>query len=165
MSEDAPTAGEGRDDNDDGFDAIVASFHAPSAPQAGSDHLADPPAEGALASVPSPAGGGWDDVVTDLEAREAARRPTEEEPPEVEERYVPPPPPPLPRSDALGTAAWIGAIGAPVVWMLLSLLGWPFESWQLLLLVAVFLGSFGVLVSRMRQGPGEDDPDDNGAVV
>jgi hypothetical protein len=108
--------------------------------------------------------GGWDDLVTDLEAREAAHRARAEAAAADEDRYVPPAPPPIPRTDALGMAAWAGVIGAPVLWMLLSLFSWTFESWQLLLLIAVFLGSFGVLVSRMRHGPREDDPDD-GAVV
>jgi hypothetical protein len=168
--------------DDAAFDALVARFHGPSAPLAGSDRLPETPettaATGDWDGLPGPTdpadpadgarsapAGGWDDLVADLEQRQAAQEQTEQEQVAAQDRYVPPAPPPLPRSDALGTASWIGAIGAPVLWMVLSLFGWPLESWQLLLLVGVFLGSFGVLVSRMRQGNQEDDPDDNGAVV
>ena len=177
MSENAPRS---EDPGEDAFDAIVASFHGPSASQAGSDHLATPAPGGASPdgephgfgdreeSAPSEGvarSGGWDDLVADLEQREAARQAAEPPEADVEDDFVPPPPPPLPRTDALGTAAWVGVIGAPALWMLLSLFGWVFESWQLMLLIGVGLGSFGLLVSRMRHGPGDDEAGDNGAVV
>lgn len=86
-------------------------------------------------------------------------------PPAVpEERFVPPEPAPLPRSDAVTAAAWVAVIAAPALFIVLGAAGVALHTWQLAVLAVAFVGSFGLLVSRMRTGRGPDDPDD-GAVV
>ena len=80
-----------------------------------------------------------------------------------DEHFVPPDPPPLPRADAITWAAWIGAIGAPLLLVLLTAFG---VSSGLIVVgaVAAFLGGVAILVSRMRGHRDPFDPDD-GAVV
>lgn len=80
-----------------------------------------------------------------------------------EEHFVPPEPPPLPRADAITWAAWLGAIGSPLLLLLLTALG---VSSGLLasVLVAAFVAGVAVLVTRMRGQRDPYDPDD-GAVV
>lgn len=80
-----------------------------------------------------------------------------------DEHFVPPEPPPLPRADAITWAAWIGAIGAPLLLVLLTAFG---VSSGLIVVgaVAAFLGGVAILVSRMRSNRDPFDPDD-GAVV
>ena len=82
-----------------------------------------------------------------------------------EGHYVPPPPPPVPKGDSVTRWAWAGAIGAPVLGLLLLLLGWNLDGMLGLLLVAAFLAGFVTLVSRLRTGPRIDDGPDDGAVV
>jgi hypothetical protein len=82
-----------------------------------------------------------------------------------EGHYVPPPPPPVPKGDSVTRWAWAGAIGAPVLGLLLLLLGRNLDGMLGLLLVAAFLAGFVTLVSRLRTGPRIDDGPDDGAVV
>jgi hypothetical protein len=101
----------------------------------------------------------WDDI----------RIPTPQPPDELldadEGHYEPPPPPPVPKGDRIGRWAWAGAIGAPVLAIVLPLIGWGLNGLTGLALVVAFLAGFGTLVSRLRPGPRLDDGPDDGAVV
>jgi len=149
MSDPAERPSEPPDDVDAAFEAIVAGFDDGSSPQPETDDLRDDdrPSDGDT--------GGWGDLVPE---------PTPP-PPDPEETFEPPVPPPLPRADALTWLAWIGAVGAPAIYLLLSAAGWTWQGWQIGLVLVGFLGGFALLVSRMR----EDSPDDHdpgkGAVV
>jgi hypothetical protein len=80
-----------------------------------------------------------------------------------DEHFVPPEPPPLPRADAITWAAWVGAIGAPLLLVLLTALGVS-SGFVVVGAVAAFLGGVAILVSRMSSHRDPFDPDD-GAVV
>jgi hypothetical protein len=82
-----------------------------------------------------------------------------------DEHYVPPPPPPVPRGDRKVRWAWAGAVGTPVVAIVLPLLGVSVDGVIGLLLVGAFLAGFVTLISRLRPGPRVDDGPDDGAVV
>ncbi len=152
---------------DAAFDEIVANIDAPdtassSAPwpveegetaEPGSD--APPPPQ----RTPRSDWSEWDDI----------RIPTPAPPDELmdadEGHYVPPPPPPVPKGDRIGRWAWAGAVGAPVLAIVLPLIGWGLTGLTGLMLVAAFLAGFGTLVSRLRTGPRVDEGPDDGAVV
>lgn len=86
--------------------------------------------------------------------------PTEEE----EERYIPPPPPPLPRISAHTLGAVLAvALGVFLLALGPRLLGIDPDSALKLGILAIVAG-ISYLVWRMRDGPGQDRPDD-GAVV
>ncbi|MGB9375183.1 MAG: hypothetical protein WCA82_13625 [Jiangellales bacterium] len=80
-----------------------------------------------------------------------------------DEHFVPPEPPPLPRADLITWAAWSGAIGAPILLLVMTALG---LSSGLLAAGAVvaFVGGIAVLITRMSSQRDPLDPDD-GAVV
>ena len=86
-----------------------------------------------------------------------------DEPPEDvdEERFVPPPPPPVPRTSPDRLAAWGGLFGAPLVLLVVLLLGRSLPAWLGYVLVAWFVGGFLYLVVQMPSGP--RDPGDDGA--
>lgn len=80
-----------------------------------------------------------------------------------EESFVPPPPPPLPRVEPRRQAAWIGLLGAPLVLLTFTILGWALPRLLALALVVAFVGGFGYLVAVMPRGP--RDPGDDGARI
>jgi hypothetical protein len=80
-----------------------------------------------------------------------------------DEHFVPPEPPPLPRTDALTAAAWFGAVGSPLMLLLVVALGWT-PAWLMVGLTVAFVGGFALLLSRLRTQRDPYDPD-NGAVV
>ena len=80
-----------------------------------------------------------------------------------DEHFVPPDPPPLPRADAITWAAWVGALGAPLLLLLMTAFGVS-SGFVILGAVAAFLGGVAILVSRMRSHHDPYDPDD-GAMV
>jgi hypothetical protein len=82
-----------------------------------------------------------------------------------EGHYEPPPPPPIPRGDPVTRWAWAGAVGAPVLAIVLPLLGQGVDGLIGIALVIAFLAGFGTLVSRLRTGPRIDEGPDDGAVV
>lgn len=89
-------------------------------------------------------------------------------PPEEDEgHFVPPEPPPVPRGDAITTFAWIAVLGGPLLLFGSVLLQIDLVWWIVTLGVGGFLGGFGTLVARMRDGRDDDDWHDpgRGAVV
>lgn len=84
---------------------------------------------------------------------------------EDEGHFEPTPPPPLPRTSLGRTIAWFGVLGMPavaiVLYTLTTVINWTPPGWLSLLMVAGFVGGFGVLVAGMRANP--DDPWDDGA--
>ncbi|QWC85647.1 hypothetical protein KLP28_02425 [Nocardioidaceae bacterium] len=96
----------------------------------------------------------------------AGRRAEDDSPPEhdeSDERYVPPEPPPLPRPRGAKGFAWVGVIGVPLLFLVLTILDVRLVSGGGLLLLLWFIGSFGYLVGTMRDDPG--DGWDDGARV
>jgi hypothetical protein len=81
-----------------------------------------------------------------------------------EDHYVPPAPPPVPRPTAPRALAWLGMFGAPVVVLVLLVLGVTVPSWLGFLLFCAFVGGFVFLVATMRKDD-DSDPWDDGAVV
>lgn len=81
---------------------------------------------------------------------------------EAEEHFVPPAPPPLPRGDTVSRFAWAGVLGGPTYLLLALLVGWEIPPLLGAGAVGAFVAGFGTLVVRMG---GDDDRDDNGAVV
>ncbi len=154
---------------DAAFDEIVANIDAPSTAASSApwpveeDETGEPPTP--LDSTPPPQRtprsdwSEWDDV----------RVPSPPPPDELleadEGHYVPPPPPPVPKGDRIGRWAWAGAVGAPVLAIVLPLIGWGLTGLTGFMLVVAFLAGFGTLVSRLRTGPRPDDGPDDGAVV
>lgn len=84
-----------------------------------------------------------------------------------EGHFVPPEPPPLPESDTTTKFAWLAVLGGPLLLIFTILLQQELAWWIITLGVGGFLGGFGTLVARMRDGRDEDDWDDpgRGAVV
>ena len=84
-----------------------------------------------------------------------------------EGHFVPPEPPPVPRGDAITTFAWIAVLGGPLLLFGSVLLQIDLVWWIVTLGVGGFLGGFGTLVARMRDGRDDDDWHDpgRGAVV
>lgn len=156
---------------DAAFDEIVANIDAPNTassstpwPDAEGEGEASPPSE---SSVPAPQRtpradwAEWDDLRIPTPEPELA----DDEADSDDEHYVPPPPPPLPKGDRVTRWAWAGAIGAPVLAIVLPLIGWGVSGLTGIALVVAFLTGFGYLVSRMRTGPRVDEGPDDGAVV
>jgi hypothetical protein len=121
-------------------------------PKSGEDPVTDKPAP-QLGSQWS----GWEDITVE--------QPEEHAEVEPDEHYVPPAPPPVPQGDRIVRWAWAGAIGAPVVALVLAVGGWNLAGIVGALLVGAFLGGFVTLVSRMRPDRTLDDGPDDGAVV
>ena len=84
-----------------------------------------------------------------------------------EGHFVPPEPPPLPQADTTGKFAWLAVLGGPLLLIFTVLFQQELTWWIATLGVGGFLGGFGTLVARMRDGRDEDDWDDpgRGAVV
>jgi hypothetical protein len=149
-----------RPDLDAAFDAIVANLRhgerptdVPRWPANEDDEPAAPaPADPVLGSQWS----GWDDLIVP--------EPEEAEPVD-DEHYVPPPPPPVPKGDKVARWGWAGALGAPLLAVLLTVVGWDLSGLTGFLLVGAFLGGFATLVYRMREGPPVEQGPDDGAVV
>lgn len=84
---------------------------------------------------------------------------------EDEGHFEPTAPPPLPRTSPATTLAWIAVLGMPVLaialYTLTTIINWTPPGWLSLLMVAGFIGGFGVLVAGMRANP--EDPWDDGA--
>lgn len=156
---------------DAAFDEIVANLDQPGTaastapwPSAeDSDHEPSPPtpADPAPRLTPRSDWAEWDDVRA---APEPEVEPTELVEPD-EGHYVPPPPPPVPKGDPVARWAWTGAVGAPVLAIVLPLLGWGLDGFTGIFLVLAFLAGFTTLISRLRTGPRVDDGPDDGAVV
>lgn len=85
---------------------------------------------------------------------------------EDEGHFVPPEPPPLPQADTTTKFAWLAVLGGPLLMLGAILFQVELEWWIVTLGVGGFLGGFGTLVARMRDG-NDDDWDDpgRGAVV
>ena len=79
------------------------------------------------------------------------------------ERYVPPPPPPLPKPQPIRLAAWGGVLLTPLILTVAVIIHWHLPSFLSFLLIAWFLGGFGLLVWQLPKGP--SDPWDDGARV
>jgi hypothetical protein len=90
----------------------------------------------------------------------SAPRPVAQE----DDDFVPPPPPPIPRAaDHVSRFAWLGAIGGPILMIIAALMG--LGTFLAGAGLAAFIVGFGVLVSRMPDGPRQDDGWDDGAVL
>ncbi|WP_110238706.1 hypothetical protein [Nocardioides gilvus] len=99
----------------------------------------------------------------DAGAEVAGPEPPEESGTDDEARFVPPVPPPLPSTTRPRRAAWLGVIGAPILFLLTAFTGGALGGTIALALIGVFVGSLVYLVFTMPQEP--RDPWDNGARV
>lgn len=77
------------------------------------------------------------------------------------EPFVAPDPPLPPAPRGLRLAAWLGVVGAPVIFLICLLVGYTLDGLLSLLLVGAFVGGFCYLIATL---PDHDDFDD-GAVV
>lgn len=86
---------------------------------------------------------------------------------EDEGHYEPPEPPPLPQADTTTKFAWIAVLGGPLLLIFTILFQQEMTWWIITLGIGGFLGGFGTLVARMRDGRDDEDGDDpgRGAVV
>ena len=172
-----PEESDGRDELDDpqaldaAFDQIVANINHPGTaastapwPEAEGDDERDVTPDAAAAAAPmiapQPTWEEWDDVRVPPPDES-----DEDSDNEDEGHYVPPPPPPVPKGDKISRWAWAGAIGAPLLAIVLPLLGWRLDGFTGMFLVAAFLAGFITLISRLRTGPRIDDGPEDGAVV
>ncbi|MEE1928705.1 hypothetical protein V1J52_10935 [Streptomyces sp. TRM 70351] len=115
-------------------------------------------------------GGAGDAPVRSFTVYAAGTGPRDWEPaeaPEAEDHFVPPEPPPLPEADTATKFAWLAVLGGPALLLAAVLFGWDVTWWMTTLGIGGFLGGFGTLVARMRDGREDDDFDDpgRGAVV
>jgi hypothetical protein len=102
----------------------------------------------------------WDDL------RIPSTEPDDEPDEDADEgHFVPPEPAPVPRGEPRVRWAWAAALGAPVLAIVLPLLGFGLDGLTGIALVIAFLLGFGFLLSRLRDGPRIDDGPDDGAVV
>jgi len=149
----------------------------------GADHGAEPELDAAHVDA------AWRDILANYGERptvspaetpeDAATAPFDEPPPaddladespepewwEREEHFTPPEPPPAPIPRTPRGLAWLGALGLPVVAILLAVLRIGIPGWAGTLGVLAFIGSLGYLFATMPRD--HDDPFDgnNGAVV
>ncbi|WP_461030823.1 hypothetical protein, partial [Streptomyces sparsus] len=89
-------------------------------------------------------------------------------PPSAEDdHFVPPDPPPPPRGDTVTRFAWFAVLGGPALLFGTVLFQLDMTWWITTLGIGGFLGGFGTLVARMRDGRDDDGFDDpgRGAVV
>lgn len=89
-------------------------------------------------------------------------------PPSAEDdHFVPPDPPPPPRGDTVTRFAWFAVLGGPALLFGTVLFQLDMTWWITTLGIGGFLGGFGTLVARMRDGRDDDEFDDpgRGAVV
>ena len=82
-----------------------------------------------------------------------------------EGHFVPPEPPPLPQLEPRRKLAWIALFGAPLVLLVVVLVGVTLPTWLLGLMVAAFVGGFVYLVATMTRNRPDDWSGDDGAVV
>lgn len=161
-----PAHGEpGPDDLDAQFRAIVSGIDL----ALPGSSAASPPEDDA---PPKPVGPGsfeelraWVDVHPDLLGDSADGAADDEEPDDPAAHYEPPPPPPVPRGDRVSRWAWASAIGAPVGYVGLTLVGVDTGGPIGMALIAAFVAGFVTLVVRMKDEPRIDDDPDDGAVV
>lgn len=178
-SPDDPGEGDEGHAIDAAFDEIVANIDQPTAGGSGTAASAAPwpdaeetstdrPSPPATPNEPTPQRtpqtewSEWDDIRIP-QPEPAAEEGREDD--ADEGHYVPPPPPPLPKGDRVARWAWAGAIGAPALAIVLSVIGWGLDGLTGIVLVAAFLVGFGTLISRLRPGPRIDDGPDDGAVI
>jgi hypothetical protein len=85
---------------------------------------------------------------------------------EREEHFTPPEPPPAPLPRTPRGLAWVGALGLPVLAIVLTFVRITVPGWLATIGVLAFLASLGYLFATMPSGH-DDDPFDgnNGAVV
>ena len=83
-------------------------------------------------------------------------------PPEPEEPFVPPEVPPI-GGDPVLTLAWFGAVGGPIMMIVILVFWSTAPRFAIAVCAAVFLASLGVLLWRMPTERSDDD--DDGAVV
>ncbi|MDK1475555.1 hypothetical protein QNO07_19390 [Streptomyces sp. 549] len=88
-------------------------------------------------------------------------------PSEEDDHFVPPDPPPPPRGDTVTRFAWLAVLGGPALLFGTVLFQLDMTWWITTLGIGGFLGGFGTLVARMRDGREDDGFDDpgRGAVV
>ena len=86
----------------------------------------------------------------------------ETEPEDSAEHFVPPPAPPIPRPEPRRAVAWAGLACAPLVGLVLLVLG-ALPSWASFLLFCWFVGGFAYLVATMNSG-GRDGWDDGARI-
>ncbi|MGZ4461108.1 MAG: hypothetical protein ACXV4A_11010 [Actinomycetes bacterium] len=82
-----------------------------------------------------------------------------------EGHFVPPEPPPLPQLEPRRKLAWIALFGAPLLLLIVVLVGATLPTWLLGLMVAAFIGGFVYLVATMSRNRPDDWSGDDGAVV
>jgi hypothetical protein len=172
-----PSADEPRDGRNDPeeldaeFDAIVARLTAPdtgTVPWPEAEETSDA-GDAPAAPTPPPAKrtpdrdwAEWDDLrIPSVEPEADASEGEDDD----DAHFVPPEPAPVPRGDSRLRWAWAGALGAPLLAILLPLLGWGLDGLTGIGLVLAFLVGFGYLISRLREGPRVDGGPDDGAVV
>ena len=80
-----------------------------------------------------------------------------------DDRFVPPAPPPVPTTTPDRYAAWAGVFGAPVLLLVVIVLGIELPAILGYALIAAFVGGFVYLVARMPREP--RDPGDDGARI
>lgn len=175
-----PSADEPRDGRPDPeeldaeFDAIVARLTAPetgAAPWPEAEQTSDaadpPPAPPPARRTPDRDWAEWDDLrIPSVEPESESESLEDEDDDDSDDgHFVPPEPAPVPRGDSRTRWAWAGALGAPVLAIVLPLLGWGLDGLTGIGLVLAFLVGFGYLISRLREGPRIDGGPDDGAVV
>lgn len=79
-----------------------------------------------------------------------------------EDTYQPPEPPALGVGDPLVVLAWLGAVGGPIVLMLIAMFWRSASTTVMLGIVAIFIASVTFLIFRL---PKTRDHDDDGAEV
>lgn len=154
------------------FDAIVARLTArdtgavpwPEAEET-SDAGDGPPPPAPPRRTPDRDWAEWDDLRIPSVEPEAESADEQDEDDADDDHFVPPEPAPVPRGDARLRWAWAGALGAPVLAIILPLLGWGLDGLTGIGLVLAFLVGFGYLISRLREGPRVEGGPDDGAVV
>lgn len=130
--------------------------------------MADEPDDDAWASIV--ANFGERAELTDEEKAIQPIVPVEEEheidyfvPFESDDGYEPPPVERVGLADGPRGAAWIGVLGAPLLFMVALLTGISIPHWLSLFAVVAFLAGLGYLIATMRHH--DDDPWDDGARV
>lgn len=150
-------------DFDAEFERLVANW-TPSPGEAASSEDSEPPIDPGSPKSSSP-GPGTDESLRNLFRPAWSEEPepeTREERTEVEEHFVPPPAPPIPRPEPPRLLAWAGVLAAPLVALLLLVLG-ALPSWAALVLFGWFVGGFCYLVATMRSD-GRDGWDDGARI-
>lgn len=160
MTSDHPDASR-PDDSEPGLD-IDAAFaeivaHWEPSPPSTDDDGPDPTAERVVIWDPFPA--------PEVRPRGTTGPEGQPQPEDEEEHFIPPPPPPLPKVDPRRRLAWMGLFGAPLLGLLLLVLGIVAPGWVEVGLVAAFVGGFGYLVATMGSSPPDPWSGDDGAVL